>query len=482
MRTSESREGQKGQAVVLFAILLVVMIGAAGLLVDGGMAWANRRQAQSAADLSALAAAKAISDGGYQCNATGKALAQSAAGSVAGFNGFNSVQVEYPATSGGHTGCMYVRVTVSRPMKTTFSRIMGQDTWTPTASAVAALVQNQGAAGAKCTFCSLNTTNDNHTLLVQVGSTLIVDGDIYVNSSNGRNLTDPTSAIKLKDWYAGGDGFDIFGTGGRIQANHISVVGGWETHDGGIAIATSADCPASERPDPPAYAKLVPPIYSNVCLHQNALADPLAGFPAPAYADYPIRSLKQIHYGGSLTYNILPGIYIGGIKIDGTAIVNMAPGMYYMAAGGFLLTGSGAVVGTGVTIYSGSPVGQTGKAGPVDIDTNGKVVLTPPTSGLQTGMTIFVERASHVAVTLQPANAVQCASTAAAGQPQGCIGGISGTIYAAHQDSVVTVSAAGTANLQILSGRMLVTNGSTARFTFNSAGFASSSVSISLVE
>ena len=49
--------------VVIFALVLVVIVGMAGLLIDGGMASVTRRQAQSAADTAALAAAKAISSG-----------------------------------------------------------------------------------------------------------------------------------------------------------------------------------------------------------------------------------------------------------------------------------------------------------------------------------------------------------------------------------------------------------------------------------
>lgn len=481
-RSTTSRERQKGQAIVLFAILMVAMIGAAGLLIDGGMAWANRRQAQSAADLSALAAARAIADGGFQCNATGWSSAVNAAAPVASFNGFDGITVEYPATNGGHTGCMFVRVTVSRPMSTTFSRVLGQNSWTPQASAVVRVIQAQGAATTNCTFCSLNSSNKNHTLLVQLGSTLIVDGDIYVNSTNGNNANDPNTPIALKDWYVGGDGFDIFGTGGRIEANRIFTVGGWETHDDGIAIAQQATCDAAQRPDPLAYATLHPPLHSNVCIHQPVLADPLANFAAPLITDLLTRSTRQINYSGNSTYTILPGVYIGGIKIAGSATVNMQPGTYFMAGGGFVVGGNGSVVGNDVTIYSGSVAGKTGRAGAIDITTSGRVVLTPPTTGVLSGMTIFTERESAVIVTLQPRNTTQCATVAGSGVSQGCIGGISGTIYAPNQDSLVSVKAAGTANLQIISGKLLVTNGSTSRFTFNAGGFALGSVSIALVE
>ena len=481
IRRDTEREGQRGQALVLFAILLVVILGGAGLLVDGGMAWANRRQAQAAADLAVLAAAKAIAEGGFQCNASGLAVAQAAATSVAGFNGFSSVNVEYPATGGSHTGCNYVRVTVSRTMATTFSRVLGQNTWTPQASATAMAIRSQGAAAANCTFCSLNSTHANHTLLVQLGSTLIVDGDIYVNSSNGSAGGDPTSAVKLKDWYVGGDAFDIFGTGGRIMAQHISVAGGWETHDNGIATATTASCAAADRPNPLAYGPLG--ITSNVCIRQPVLADPLANYPTPVYADYPVIATKEFHVGGSTVTTIQPGIYIGGIKIDGNAVVTMAPGVYYLAGGrGLEVAQNGSINGAGVMIYSGSPNNKTGSAGPIDIETTGSVILSPPTSGTYAGMTMFLERLSNDDITIRPNNVTQCATTAAAGQPQGCLGGISGTIYGANKDTTAIIKAAGTANLQVLTGKLLVQNGATARFTFNAAGFAGGSTVIQLSE
>ena len=64
----------------------------------------------------------------------------------------------------------------------------------------------------------------------------------------------------------------------------------------------------------------------------------------------------------------------------------------------------------------------------------------------------------------------------------GAGGRASGTIYAPDPDSLVTIKASGTANLQIISGKLLVNNGSTARFTFNSGGFAGGSTVISLAE
>jgi hypothetical protein len=331
----------------------------------------------------------------------------------------------------------------------------------------------------KCNFCSLNNTDKNHTLLVQVGSTLIVDGEIYVNSSNGNDSTDPNSPVKLKDWHVGGDGFDIFGTGGRIEADYINVVGGWETHDSNIAVARNAKCAVSKRPDPIAYQAMSPPLKSNVCIRQPVLVDPLGAFPTPNISDYPVRSTKSIKYAGSSTYTIEPGVYIGGIAVSGSAHVIMNPGVYYLAGGGLDVAGSASITGKEVMIYSAA--GGTGKkssAGPVDIS----VVLSPMTSGQFGGMTIFLDRNSAGVISLKPSNAAQCASVAGAGDPQGCIGGISGTLYAPNWEATVIVKAAGTANLQVISGKMLIQNGSTARFTYKAGLATTAFYSYELVE
>ena len=53
-RHSSSR--QRGQILVLFALSLVAIIAAVGLVLDGGSAFAQRRSEQNAADVAALAA------------------------------------------------------------------------------------------------------------------------------------------------------------------------------------------------------------------------------------------------------------------------------------------------------------------------------------------------------------------------------------------------------------------------------------------
>ena len=56
MRRAEPR----GQMLVIFAVLLVVLLGFAGVAIDVGRVTAERRHAQAAADAGALAACRAL--------------------------------------------------------------------------------------------------------------------------------------------------------------------------------------------------------------------------------------------------------------------------------------------------------------------------------------------------------------------------------------------------------------------------------------
>ena len=359
--------------VVIFALALVLMISMAGLLIDGGLAEVTRRDAQAAADTAALAAAKAISQG-----ANGTAAAQTL-GATNGFptsttdcsgNAITGVIVNNPPLSGPNAGVSgYVEVIAQRPMRTAFSGIVGQGCWMVSARAVAAI---DSSAVAPCNFCSLNASNQNHTLLLQNSATLRVDGEIYVDSSNG-GTTDPCN---LNQWNVCGDAFDIFGPGGSISAKTISTVGGWETHNNNIATADQLDtvngAPCPEYPNPPAQTQT-----ANVCIHMPVLVDPLDnpaspaaivqaptagarpvagqnGCPSTAVSGVGTVSSPSLLMLSSGTPTICPGTYYGGIKINGGSVM-MEPGVYNIAGGGFQVSGSASVDGSaGVMIYNAS--------------------------------------------------------------------------------------------------------------------------------
>ena len=66
---------QRGQAIVLIAIMLAVLVGMAALAIDGSRAYAARRDLQAAVDSAALAAADKLQQGGTYAQAEQAATA-----------------------------------------------------------------------------------------------------------------------------------------------------------------------------------------------------------------------------------------------------------------------------------------------------------------------------------------------------------------------------------------------------------------------
>ena len=423
-----------GQIIPLFAFCLVAMLAVAALLMDGGLAWANRRQAQSAADAAALAAAQAVNDG---------TDAATAASDIAGRNGYASdltdcagnqlanqgVQTFNPPQDGAHAGDPhYVEVITTRAMRTAFAGAIGMSCWLVSAMAVAEVPQSTFAS--KCTFCSLNSSSANHTLVLNNSSQLVVDGDIYVNSSNA-------NWSKYQSYFVYGDGFDIFGAGGSLTAHRISVVGGWETHNANTAKAL-APSPGCSHPNVPAQAG----VNSFVCIGMLPLNDPLISIPPPSPG--PVPGLGVSGCGGATVFPspaataanpirtnvfsanavLCPGTYYGGISISGGVTVRMLAGVYYMASGGFQVTGSAKVDGSaGVMIYNSTAVQAQSDITYGDLVPDPDPNLASPTAVLTSSApngTVAVNQAAKLTLTLT--------GNAAYGWPQGTVDFYDGSI------------------------------------------------------
>ena len=119
MPRSIDRRHERGQILVLFALMAVVIVAGVGLVIDGGFAFAQRRAEQNAADLGALAGANALLNG---ANPTAAALAASADNGYT--HGQNGVTVDVEVTS------TTVKVDVDAPHSNYFAGVIpGQGTW-----------------------------------------------------------------------------------------------------------------------------------------------------------------------------------------------------------------------------------------------------------------------------------------------------------------------------------------------------------------
>lgn len=116
---------ERGQNLVVFAILMIVFLALAGLVIDGGFSLAKRREAQNAADAGALAGAEVLCKGGTEADAQAQAL---------DYAGRNGAVKPLPLIDFGTDG---ITVTATITHETFLARIFGSDVVSPTAAASA---------------------------------------------------------------------------------------------------------------------------------------------------------------------------------------------------------------------------------------------------------------------------------------------------------------------------------------------------------
>ena len=122
----------KGQVLAVFALSLITLLGFAGLALDGGSTFAQKRGQQTAADMAALAAAN-----DYLINGS-SSLATTRAQSVTQGNGFTHASGGTTVSTSLDTsnGIAYT-VTISSPHQNTMAGLMGMPTWMVTTTATA---------------------------------------------------------------------------------------------------------------------------------------------------------------------------------------------------------------------------------------------------------------------------------------------------------------------------------------------------------
>jgi hypothetical protein len=162
----EQRSGQRGQALAMFAGGLVAVLVATGFVLDGGIAFVARRDAQNASDLAAMAGTQLVAEfhkgealtGADVYAAVDKTVKDNGclpaepctwtADYVRPTTGYNTTKVAavtgagaIPATAQG------VEVRVDRNPGTGFLRVIGQNDWdvSAAATAITARVENPGA-------------------------------------------------------------------------------------------------------------------------------------------------------------------------------------------------------------------------------------------------------------------------------------------------------------------------------------------------
>ena len=331
------RVGSKKQGIMLmlFAILLAPLLALVGLTIDGGRIYFEKRRMQAAADGGAFGAAREILRGN-------DALVIAGGQEDAELNGYDNsasditVTVNRPPSSGPNSGNNNaVEVIIERPIPTTFLKVISRQNSTVRARAVAGVVEELDPP---C-IIALNPTASGAITVSGTADIYAPDCTVLAESNSPSAIT-TNGGVSL---VAGGIGYGNFG-GGFVQNGQGTI---------------------SPTPVP------VP-----------GPGDPFWELPEPNLLDYLLRAQVKVQTASNT--NLLPGIYLGGIKITGGTIT-LNPGVYIVD--GFEATG-GTINGNGVMIYN---LG-TNQNNNISIGGNVQVNLHAPYDGVYENMLFFNSR------------------------------------------------------------------------------------------
>jgi hypothetical protein len=360
VRTHRKRPGN---VCVLAAFCITVLVGVAAIAIDGGLLMDDVQKLQAAADASALAGAEQLytywqTANGFDSNGQ----ATSAALALASTNGYPNDGVDSvitpnavdssgnllhgiwcPPISGDHVGEPgYIEVVIQYNQKRHFSAIYGSQRIPARARAVAEGGWRSGRAGILIldpTSPGALTVNGNGSVSV-VGAPLIVDS----NASNG----------------------------------------GVATGNATVTISSNQEIDFSGSPGISGSGSWIGPIKTN----QPPVPDPLLYLPEPSTSGG--TSQPKFNISGKQSLTINPGVYNGGISVSGQASLYMNPGIYYMAGGGFSFTGQGDLTANGVMIVNL----PTSKSDTISINGQGTISLSPMTTGIYRGISLWQQRSS----------------------------------------------------------------------------------------
>lgn len=115
---------ERGQVLVVFALSFLVLLGFAGLAMDGGSTFAQRRDQQTAADMAALAAANDYLINGSLLQAISRARAVTAANGYTHNSGGTYVDVSLDTSNG-----IAMTVDIDAQHRNTIVAALGMPTW-----------------------------------------------------------------------------------------------------------------------------------------------------------------------------------------------------------------------------------------------------------------------------------------------------------------------------------------------------------------
>ena len=355
-RGRDKRGGERGQILAMMVISLIALCALVGVAADLGFFSDYRRRMQTAADAAAMAGAQQLLRDADSATYT-KIRSAALDGSTS--NGFTDsaddalVAPNWPPSSGFHVGNpSFVEAIITQPRPTIFMAILGFQSATVSARAVAGIVD------ANLCILALNQTQPK---AINLNGSFTVDAQCRVAD----NSNDP-------------DALDDSG-GAILKAKSIAVTGDVGGNKSNLTPAPQTGVP--REPDP--FARLSAPTFSPTCTS----ADCNVNHSSSSYTNCTINNTG--------TYTLSPGTYCGGITVHGSSgcstDVTFQPGLYVLYGGGFNVNG-GCIHGTGVTFYNTGATSGPNKYSGVTITGSVSGGLYAATTGAMAAILFFGDR------------------------------------------------------------------------------------------
>jgi Flp pilus assembly protein TadG len=352
---------EDGQAVVLFAIMMLTLLFFVGLAIDVGQLYANKRAQQEASDSAAFAGAVILYQGGSGAQAITAALADAAS------NGYTSDD----PTSNSAGNC---------PTLTT-GTICVTVAWPPVT----------GAYIGRTDHIEVNITRKVLTSLVPAEAALNpvrARGVAGAENLNGGYAIMALNRGPVPAAFWAGPNADMRLTGGGILVNST---------DSGAAQNQQND-PSRFRVDTPYgldvnggatgyWAADGVPVNAG----HNQVPDPFAGFPTPPTTGLP--TCNSLAACQDAQGNQIPGIYNVNLGGSGNTNLTLNAGIYILRSG-MDTSGNANVIGSGLFLYntySNYPAtpGASPSCGNVNLSGNATTSISAMTSGTWKNLLVY---------------------------------------------------------------------------------------------
>lgn len=363
------RDRTRGFVAITTALVITGMLTFAGLAFDVGYLQWSRMNLQAAADAAAMGGLRELELGNSNLVVTAGQNDASLNGFTNGVNN-TTVTINNPPVAGGYQGnTSAVEAIVSRTIPTFFMMMVGRNSVSVAARAVAMTTSSSGSIGG--VIFALDPAASRAFQIA--GATSVTSaGSIIVDSSNS-------------------SAFEMEGSETLYMQNHskVGVYGNWQLN----GQTQVWDVASNAKTNPMTIASRV--------------ADPLAAVPEPTAGT--VVSGKPVSYDMNnkpANNTLQPGVYCGGLTVNNTngATFKMAAGTYIMAGGGLRLQSQAIVDATaGVTVFNTAAnasnmwgCSSTYSYSPVSINGQATLTMNAPTSGPLVGMAFFEDRSTTV--------------------------------------------------------------------------------------